>query len=306
MDFAIGKGKSLFPEWMRINVEVRVDLVAADGRTAFGCSADWPSFGWLDKRPDIEPRQKLVELLTLVAAARRAYLANAQFETPFDCWWKTQNKFLRSDAAQDAVPLCSSFALALLERAIVDAFCRLENLPFDESLRQNRLGFQPGKIHAELDQFQFSECLPKQPLNQINIRHTVGLNDPLTTEDVAATARLDDGRPQTLEDYLSVDGITHFKIKISGSCENDLARLQQIWKVVEQSNPALTLDGNEAYDDIAEFTRFVMELANQQTDVFNRILFIEQPMSRARTHDLQMKGDIESIAKLKPLIIARP
>ncbi len=303
MDFAIGKGQSLFPAWMRVNVEVRLLLASDDGRKAFGCSADWPSFGWLDKRPEVEPKQKLRELLELVMAARTAYLSNANFETAFGCWWKTQAEFLQQENVKTAVPLCSSFALALFERAVIDAVCRIEGLSFYGSLRQDRLGFRAELIHDELQGFSFVDCLPEKPLDRIKIRHTIGSNDPLTADDVDEVDELNDGEPFTLEEYLAQDGITCLKIKICGDRKRDLKRLDRIWSVVSHSKPTITLDGNEAYDDVTEFGELVEKLSRRSPKMFEQILFIEQPMSRAKTLDSILKPVVETIESLKPLII---
>ena len=303
MDFTIGKGQSLFPEWMRTNVEVRVRLDSADGRTAFGCSADWPSFGWLDKRTEVQPRQKLKELLVLVGAARDAFIANAQFDTPFDCWWQTRTEFLQQDRVRSAVPLCSSFAMALIERALVDAWCRIEGVSFHAALSQNGLSFQPERIHPELKGFSLANGWPREPLGRVNIRHTIGLNDPLTQRDVSDENRLDDGQPHTLEDYVAQDGIQYFKIKVCGGGSQDLDRLQQIWRVIQSVNPRITLDGNEAWDDAAEFGDFVKTLAHELPEIFERILYIEQPLNRLRTLDTGTSSAIQAISLLKPLII---
>ena len=303
MDFAIGRGQSLFPEWMRINLEVRLNLETDDGRTAFGCSADWPSFGWLDKRAGVDPKQKFRALLELVLAARQAYLSNSRFESVFDCWWKTQSEFLQTEMARTSVPLCSAFSLALFERAIIDAACRLEAVSFHQSLRRNLLGFQPERIHAELTGFPWVECLPETPLDRVHIRHTVGPSDPLSNNDVDEQSRLNDGEPFTLEEYIRQDGMSYFKIKICGDPESDLKRLDQIWQVTQGTNPTFTLDGNEAYDNIPKFRQLVESFASSNPEMFRRVLFIEQPMNRAMTHDPSLKTAMGEIARLKPLII---
>ena len=263
----------------------------------------WPSFGWLDKRADVRPRHKLKELLDLVCASRDAFLANAKFETVFDCWWQTSTQFSQQDHVSQAVPLCSSFAVALIERAILDAWCRIEGVSIQQALRQNRLAFKPERIHPELAGYSVADCWLKKPLDHVHIRHTIGLNDPLTKDDVNDENRLEDGEPHTLEDYVVHDEIRFFKIKICGAGDKDLERLQRIWQVIHQTNPGITLDGNEAWDDAAEFGEFVARLAREQPKIFERILYIEQPLNRVRTHDPNTAPDMRPVSRLKPLII---
>ncbi len=302
MDFAIGKGKSLFPEWMRFNVEVRLVLRSQDGRSSFGCSADWPSFGWLDKRADVEPRKKLQELLHLIFVARDCYLDNFEFETVFDGWWNAKQQFDAHDEVRAAVPLCSSFALALIERALIDAACRIDDKPFAEMLKQGRLGIQTKRIHPELDGFDLASCLPDRPLNEIELRHTVGLNDPLTEHDLQPSERLNDGLPQTLTDYVEKNGIAHFKIKVCGNATADLERLEKIWNVIRSTDGVVTLDGNESFVDSTKLLDFVSRL-QRMPGLYERIQFIEQPMNRADTHDENLKATIRDAAKRKPLVI---
>lgn len=55
---------------------------------------------------------------------------------------------------------------------------------------------------GELSGFSPSDWLPFKPETQVWVRHTVGLGDPLTASEIPADERLDDGFPQTLEDYI--------------------------------------------------------------------------------------------------------
>ena len=305
IDFAIGKGKSLFPEWMRFNIEVRMAVEAGDGRSAFGCSADWPSFGWLDKRTGIDPREKLVQLVELVLAARDAYLANASFKNPFDGWWQAREEFAQEHTGQPGVPLCRAFAISLFERALIDAVCRLNGCSFAESLRAEVTGFDPSRIHPELKGFDFPANLPRVPLQKISLRHTVGLNDPLTTDDVTESERLDDGLPQTLVDYMTQDGIRYLKIKVGSDVAINVERLKRIWSVATAIGvtPKITLDGNEAFDELGVFEEFVAKFAAELPEMFGQTLYIEQPLNRDRTHDPETADVIQQVAKQKPLII---
>jgi len=303
IDFTIGQGHSLFPDWMRINVEVRLILESADGRSAWGCSADWPSFGWLDKRPDRNPKDKLHDLLQLVMASRDVFLEQPVFETPFDCWWSALGSYLVRPETAQGVSLCGSFSIALIERAVIDAFCRIENLPFHQALRQNRLGFRPERIHPELSGYDISRDIPDAPLETVFVRHTIGISDPLTGAGLPPGNRVDDGLPFTLEEYVKSQGISWFKIKTCGDGERDLNRLAEIWKIIGATGPTITLDGNEACEDPASLERFLDQFAARLPDMYSRVQFVEQPMSRSKTHDDSLAGEIARIARKKPLVI---
>src|SRR5690606_10798804 len=60
-----------------------------------------------------------------------------------------------------------------------------------------------------LDQY-----LEKQPKPTMPLYHLVGALDPLTDADLKT--RIGDGLPDTLGEWIEADGLTHFKIKLSG------------------------------------------------------------------------------------------
>ena len=140
---------------------------------------------------------------------------------------------------------------------MIDAFCRAQGISFFEMLRSGKSGIDPGAVHPELKNFPLARILPAAPRTRFWIRHTVGLNDPISDGDL--TNRVDDGEPETLDEYVKRDGLRFFKVKISGEADADLDRLESIWSqaLIRAEQPAVTLDGNESYTDINEFSDFV-------------------------------------------------
>lgn len=303
LDFTVGQGQSLFPDWMRINVETRLELESTRGGLAWGCSADWPSFGWLDKRPDVPARKKLRQLLHLTLAARETFLAYPTFESPFEAWRRAHDDFLASDLARGAVPLCAQFALALVERAVLDAWCRLERISFHRALLESRLGFDPGTIHPELKGLAYADLLPRSPPQRIHVRHTIGQQDPLTEADTKTGPVPGDGEPYTLDEAVKRQGIRSFKIKICGDPDQDLDRLAKIWDLIHDRSPIVTLDGNEAFGDAEAFAAFVDLLEARQPALFDRIRYIEQPLNRASTNDPDQAPVIRAVGAAKALLI---
>jgi hypothetical protein len=66
-------------------------------------------------------------------------------------------------------------------------------------------------------------------VSTIAARHTIGLLDPLTEDEIAEP--LDDGLPQSLEAVITRYGHRWFKIKLSGDVAADLDRLGRIASV---------------------------------------------------------------------------
>jgi hypothetical protein len=63
------------------------------------------------------------------------------------------------------------------------------------------------------------------------------------------------------------------------------------------------LDGNESYDDIGAFARFIESLEDRRLGLFQHIAFIEQPLARALTDDRATAEAIAGIAARKPIVI---
>ncbi|MFG0333657.1 MAG: hypothetical protein ACF8TS_09875 [Maioricimonas sp. JB049] len=308
MTFAIGKqkGADAPPPKRRPRGILLVRLQLADdrGRRTWGVAGDRPSFGWLDKRNAYDPEQKLERLLTLVRQARDQYLAEPRFTSPFQKWLDGLEPIRQLGAAANHEGLSIAYASALFERAIIDAVCRLEGLSFFEAVRQDRLGFDAGGVFPELKAIRLQDHLPGRPRTRFAIRHTVGLADPLTAADLPASERVNDGEPETLAEYVKRDGLKFFKVKISGDPDADLHRLGRIWDViVDVEDPVGTLDGNESYSDIDAFVRFVERFEEEQLGIFQHTSFIEQPLTRALTHDPTTADAIAEITRHKPVII---
>ncbi|MGZ0172570.1 MAG: hypothetical protein ACKVHE_23775 [Planctomycetales bacterium] len=283
---------------------VRLELADDQGNRSWGVSGDRPSFGWLDKRPKYGAEQKLQRLLDLVDSARTVYLKHSRFASPFQQSLINAAEVTTIGRAADHEDLSGSFAAALFERAMIDAVCRLQKLSLFEAVCQNKLGFTPQAAFPELQKFRLDHFLSQRPLTTFNIRHTVGLADPLTKADLPEAKRLNDGEPETLEEFVARDGLRYLKVKISGDSEADLARLGKIWNVVARTNqPVITLDGNESYQDIDAFARFVEVFEEKQLGLFQHTEFIEQPLTRALTHDPATAQTVAAISQKKPLVI---
>jgi hypothetical protein len=283
---------------------LKLKLSGADGERVFGCSADRLSVRWLDKRPGRSKGLKLRELVRLIETARSIHLKNSEFETPFEQWRKCHETIMAQGRKQGQELLTCTYVSALFERAIIDGFCRLHKKPFFQMLGERRLGLDLSSIHPELERLERGPVLRNLPKWQVFVRHTIGLLDPLTLDDLAAEQRPNVGLPETFEDYIRREGVRYFKVKISGDVDADLKRLAKIWELVSTApQPSLTLDANEAYDDLDLFASFVRRLEKEQLGLFQHILFIEQPLSRKIALQESAAKQIRKIGEIKPLVI---
>jgi len=112
----------------------------------------------------------------------------------------------------------------------------------------------------------------------------VGFTDPLTENDLGPDDRLDDGLPQSLAEYVRTQGLTRFKIKLSGDAERDAERLKRIANVLtaECDGFSFTLDANEQYGTAREFRQQWEAMCTdpEVASFLEDLLYIEQPLTR--------------------------
>ncbi len=306
MAFAIGKRNQTAPPQRLTSPlgHVRLELENDRGDTTFGCAGDRLSVRWLDKRPGRSRGLKLRELVDLITFAREVHLQAPQFETPFAHWQACHKKIMQAGRQRQQEDLTSAFASALFERAILDAVSRLEGKSLFEMVRTDKLGIRPAQVHPELRDLPFPEILPARPATEFFIRHTVGLADPLTAADLPDERRVNDELPETLEEYIQADGVSHVKAKISGDTAKDLYRLGKLWDLIPKTEETvITLDANEAFTNIGKFRDFVQQLDNDLPGCFQHISYIEQPLLRSLNVDKADVKILREIGEIKPVII---
>ena len=307
MAFALGRDGGPGQQMPRLTsplAHIRIELRGLDGASTWGCAGDRLSVRWLDKRPGRERGQKLRELVRLIYQVRDLYLKQPQFETPFECWHARHPQIMQLGKAAGQEDLTSSFASALFERAVIDGFCRLHNKTFFDMLAAEQIGIEPAQVHPELKGLKFRDTLPSAPRSEFFIRHTVGLDDPLPKTQIPADKRAGDGLPESLAEYLEVDGLRYFKVKVSGNVEFDLERLARIWDVVAAAEePVVTLDANEAFDELETFGRFVREFEKRLPGLFDHVPYIEQPLVWSLSLDPAIAAPLREVARRKPVII---
>ena len=191
-------------------------------------------------------------------------------------------------------PLVACFGLALLDRAILDALCRALDISFYQAIQSNIVGIEteltPDLAGLDIDRFPGS----LKPAPRIAVRHTVGLVDAITAEDLVS--RVNDGLPETLAEAIDFYGCSYFKLKVSGVPKQDLSRLRRIASTLDRlPHYVVTLDGNEQFPDAAAAAAFWRQV--QAPPELKRLvaatLYIEQPPPRANTlnTDVTVRSD---------------
>jgi L-alanine-DL-glutamate epimerase-like enolase superfamily enzyme len=147
--------------------------------------------------------------------------------------------------------------------------------------------------------------VPSSPRARTPVFHSVGASDPIEAADV--TARLDDGLPNTLEEWIARDGLTRFKIKLNGGNEAaDFDRIVRVDRTVRRilaprgTDWKYLLDFNEGCPNVGYLLDLLARVKAATADGFARILYIEQPTPRDLARD--RANVMHEAAKLCPVV----
>lgn len=256
-----------------------------NGRRVPGISADNLIPKWFTKDLETSYQDDLDDMRLVINQAGEFALQAASTESVFDLWWQVYYSQQAWAWLHGYPPLLWNFGVSLVERALIDAFCRAIGKPFFEVVNGNLLGIELHRIHPELENLTPAALLPEKPLTEINIRHTIGLSDAILEMDVTPEQRINDGLPQSLEASIRTYGLRYFKIKVNGDVDKDTERLCLIDRVLQScgvDDYFFTLDGNEQYKSVSEFRDFWEQISSQAacSPHMTRLLFVEQPFHR--------------------------
>jgi L-alanine-DL-glutamate epimerase-like enolase superfamily enzyme len=269
---------------------VRVRIRTGAGREAEGAAAELLAPKWFDKNLSLSNDDNFNQLRQSLHLARQAYLSDSAARSAFGHFSVHYGDQLDIACAQGLNPLIACYGPALLDRALLDALCRAHDVSFYQAIQRNLVGINDA-LTPDLAGYDLNGFLASlAPSPYIALRHTVGLADAITAADL--TVRVNDGLPETLDEAINFYGCSYFKLKMSGTPDQDIARLTAIARTLDRlPNYVVTLDGNEQFDDAETAAAFWQEV--RSTSALKRLadatLYIEQPLPRAITLDADIR-----------------
>lgn len=284
------------------------ELELEGGRRATGVAADILPPKWFDKDPAKSYQDNVDDLLWAARRAAELYTdLSRQPHTVFALWQEASAALLTEGDQCGLNHLTSGHGTSLIERALIDGLGKTLGQSYHTLLKNNTLGVDLGQLHPELRGIEPSQCIAPQPLDCLSIRHTVGLADPIRSADIPPGERLNDGLPQSLEQYLQVQQLSYFKIKVNGRLEADLERLRAIAALLDSTGAQyhLSLDGNEQYQEMESFLELVrrIEADPALARFWTSTLYIEQPLERSLALEPSLSPGIRATSARKPLLI---
>lgn len=282
---------------------VRVRIGLENGRTSEGVAAEALAAKWFEKSPQFTDAQNVDQLRQAIELAIEHYTAQG-FQTPFGLYAGAYRRQVERGAALGLNPLVANYGPAMLDRAILDAVGKATGQSFAQMIAGNAPGLEPTELTPDIEAGHLATFLGSlRPARMIDVRHTVGLVDPLTSAERPAAERVNDGLPETLEEVVRFYKGRYYKLKVGGDVRADLDRLSRIAAVLDRGagDYRCTFDGNEQYDDVDGIVELWRKV--EETPALARMvkstLFIEQPIKRQSA----LERPVTALAKYRPVII---
>ncbi len=217
-----------------VQAVIRARIALPDGRTSEGVAAEALAAKWFEKSSEFTDEQNLDQLRRSLAIAIDHYKVHG-LDTPFGLFAGTYKAQQRRAATLGLNPLVASYGPALLDRAILDAVGKATGQSFAQMIAANVPGIAATDLTPDIAQADLGIFLGGlKPAPSIDLRHTVGLVDPLTSADRPLQDRVNDGLPETLEEVVAYYRGRYYKLKVGGDVEADLDRLSRIAAVLDR------------------------------------------------------------------------
>ncbi len=297
-------------------INVEVDVESRDGRVATGFGSMPLGNIWAWPSAEVTPDQSAEAIKKLAQQTVELAEAYPEFDHPLDTIYRLSGEYShmagkivqKMGITGEFPELAQMVAASPLDAALHDAYGRASDMNSYDMLSEEFMNYDLSEYLDEqfegeyLDQYTLRTPKPKMPLY-----HLVGALDPLTTADV--TEPIGDDLPETLEEWIAADGLTHLKIKLNGDdLDWDVARVAAIDQVAAQAQAArgcsewfYSLDFNEKCADVQYVLDFLARIRDQRGEAWDRVQYIEQPTHR----DLKANPEnrMHEAAKLKPVVI---
>lgn len=295
-----------------LNVECRVR--AGDGKEAWGFGSMTLGNAWAF--PAAPHDAGLGAMIALAGEIRAVTAGCDEAGHPIDLFRVLEPACLRAAEAVSrtralAAPipkLCTLVVASAFDAALHDAYGKLfgrsSYATYGRDFMRRDLSHDLGPAFKGeyLDRY-----VPVKPRETTPVFHSVGASDPLEASDVSA--RIEDGLPNTLAEWVERDGLVCFKMKLNGgNMEADFERIVRIDRVVSGIQQArrvrdwkYLLDFNEGCPNVQYLLDLLQKVRTATPEGFERVLYIEQPTARDLKKD--RANVMHEAAKLRPVVI---
>ena len=204
--------------------------------------------------------------------------------------------------------LCMLVTASAFDAAVNDAFGKVHRLNCyrtygPEFMSRDLAHYLTPEFKGEYP----SQYVTPDPKPRMPLYHLVGAVDPIFASDIKK--RVNDGLPETLQEWIRYNGLTHMKIKLNGDdLAWDIERVLNVDRAATETQKErgvskwfYSLDFNEKCPNVEYLIDFLRRVKEKTPQGFERIQYVEQPTAR----DLKSHREnvMHAAAKLKPVVI---
>jgi len=177
-------------------------ILEVNGRTGRGYSADHLPPKWFTKNPETSLEDEVEDMIAVIRNASDVAQTIGPAPDPFALWQELYKAQKAWGTERGFAPLLWGLGTSMVERAMIEAFCRIQGTNFGQAVRSNTFGLRLEAFNTNLKGLEPADVLPDTAINATNVRHTVGLGDPLTRPDIPPEELCKDGLPQSLDEVI--------------------------------------------------------------------------------------------------------
>ena len=295
-------------------LNVRCRVRTGSGKEAWGFGSMTLGNAW--SFPSVSQEDGLGAMQALATALRAETAACDDTGHPIDLWRGLEPAYLRvaervtrdRRLPQPIPKLCTLVVASAFDAAIHDAYGKAFGVSSYATYSREHMRTDLSRdLGAPFAGEYLDRYVPVQPRAETPVFHSVGASDAIEPADLKT--RLDDGLPNTLDEWIARDGLTHFKIKLNGGNEaQDYDRITRIDKVARRAMAArrvtdwhYLLDFNEGCPNVEYLIALLRKVREATPDGFRRIKYVEQPTSRDLLRD--RANVMHEASKLLPVVV---
>ncbi|MEM9367499.1 MAG: mandelate racemase/muconate lactonizing enzyme family protein [Planctomycetota bacterium] len=264
------------------------------GQNARGLGSMTMGVAWAWPSPDVTDGTKLLIVQEAAEAIANLISADEEGGHPMEVCVRSHGHFqdiaakLQSEhGLQQPIPdLAMLLAASPVEAALFDAHGLAAGCSAYQLLGREHLTADIGTLlHADqYNGLHLSNYINTSPSETLPLYHLVGALDPLSDVDVATPVQ--DGLPETLDQWIRECGLSHLKIKLAGDdADWDLQRVVSVDHVAQSVRRDTTgwqysLDFNERCEDEDYVLELLDRLKADHSECLQRVAYIEQPTHR--------------------------
>jgi L-alanine-DL-glutamate epimerase-like enolase superfamily enzyme len=297
----------------------RVVVETIDGRRGVGWGAMFLMDLWAWPLSKATHEQKNAAMREVLAAYAKALTERPGHGHPIELFRQNEAALerLARDASERHTPgeqlpfLGALVSASPVDHAVHDAYGNALGMDSYRCYGNDHMSFDLSRYLGD----EYCGVYPSQFLREdfqdtVPVFHLVGGLDVLREKDAPSNAP-DDGVPNSLEKWIERDGVFCLKVKLKGTdLAWDLDRTEEVARIYHDvrenaapslpARPFLTADTNEQCESPAYIVEYLAKLKERARDVYDDVLYIEQPTERdLRAHS----WDMRPITAHKPVLI---